>query len=395
MSKKKLIIPALLAGGAAVAAYVATKNATFEEESKKGSYVFEDGSFCSVYRERGPVNATVIGGDHIMRSDLICDNILSADKSCIVFDRNGRKYNQLKDTLKEKGFKVKKVDFVEGGFNCYNPLAHIKDDMDITPFVHYLMDLPVDDENDFFKKAEEMFVTACMLYLLEKEKEADLFMLNDMIPVDATEEGLRLNDEELSSTTNFFSALEETSTARKFYRAFLQAAGLSINDTIIRCKRRVEMLLEYAAAGEDKSGLADLRTKKEAIFVTYPAAQFTPVHEFYLKSFLTHAFKTLMHDPECTSETDPVCIFIDDYKYVKDTEMFVGTASIIRKYHVSLFVAMEDVQDEDINAVSSLICSSNACVYLGGKINKCAEHFLQDYFDIDFLTYGIEIKCED
>ena len=86
MSKKKTFIPALLARGAAVAAYMSAKNNELTEETAEDSYVFDNGKHCAVYRERGPVNVTMIGGRHTGKTDLVCDNILSANKSCVVFD---------------------------------------------------------------------------------------------------------------------------------------------------------------------------------------------------------------------------------------------------------------------------------------------------------------------
>ena len=104
MSKKKIFIPALLAGGAAVAAYMFAKNNELTEETAEDGYIFDNGKHCAVYRERGPVNVTMIGGKHTGKTDLVCDNILSANKSCVVFDKNGEKYRNLKDTLKNSGF---------------------------------------------------------------------------------------------------------------------------------------------------------------------------------------------------------------------------------------------------------------------------------------------------
>lgn len=89
MSKKKFIVPALLAGSAAVAAYMFAKNNDTGEEVPDDCYVFDNGKHCAVYRERGPVNVTMIGGRHTGKTDLVCDNILSANKSCVVFDKNG------------------------------------------------------------------------------------------------------------------------------------------------------------------------------------------------------------------------------------------------------------------------------------------------------------------
>lgn len=88
MSKKKFRIPALLAGGAAVAAYMFAKNNEETEEAVDDCYVFDDGKHCAVYRERGPVNVTMIGGRYTGKTDLVCDNILSANKSCVVFDKS-------------------------------------------------------------------------------------------------------------------------------------------------------------------------------------------------------------------------------------------------------------------------------------------------------------------
>ena len=158
MSKKKIFIPALLAGGAAVAAYMFAKNNDTGEEVPDDCYVFDNGKHCAVYREHGPVNVTMIGGKHTGKTDLVCDNILSANKSCVVFDENGEKYRNLKDTLKNSGFAVGRINLMKERANVYNPISFLEDDMDVITFVRYLMDIQLEGETDFLRKAEEMFL---------------------------------------------------------------------------------------------------------------------------------------------------------------------------------------------------------------------------------------------
>ena len=326
MSKKKFIVPALLAGSAAVAAYMFAKNNDTGEEVPDDCYVFDNGKHCAVYRERGPVNVTMIGGRHTGKTDLVCDG-----------------------------------------------------------------------ETDFLRKAEEIFLSACVHYLMQYKEDADIHMLYGMIPAVENEGDYLVDDDALTKTTQLFSVLDETSSAKRYYKAFLQAAGLMINETLVKCKERLNMLLPLDGDYEDESGIVDLRDKKEVIFVTFPAGEYyTPAHEFYVKSFMTHLFKTLTNvNAEKLQDSDPVCIFVDDYEYVKNTDMFVGTASILRKYRVSLFVTLSNVLLNDADDVISLLSCSNACVYLGGCRDSYAEHFLAKYFDTDCLIDAIKIKYVD
>ena len=397
MSKKKIFIPALLAGGAAVAAYMFAKNNELTEETAEDGYVFDNGKHCAVYRERGPVNVTMIGGRHTGKTDLVCDNILSANKSCVVFDKNGEKYRNLKDTLKNSGFAVGRINLMKEHANVYNPISFLEDDMDVITFIRYLMDIQLEGETDFLRKAEEMFLSACVHYLMQYKEDADIHMLYGMIPAVENEGDYLVDDDALTKTTQLFSVLDETSSAKRYYKAFLQAAGLMINETLVKCKERLNMLLPLDGDYEDESGIVDLRDKKEAIFVTFPAGEYyTPAHEFYVKSFMTHLFKVLTSvNAEKLQDSDPVCIFVDDYEYVKNTDMFVGTASILRKYRVSLFVTLSNVLLNDADDVISLLSCSNACVYLGGCRDSYAEHFLAKYFDTDYLIDAIKIKYVD
>ena len=397
MSKKKIFIPALLAGGAAVAAYLFEKNNELTEETAEDGYVFDNGKHCAVYRERGPVNVTMIGGRHTGKTDLVCDNILSANKSCVVFDKNGEKYRNLKETLKNSGFAVGRINLMKEHASVYNPMSFLEDDMDVITFVRYLMDIQLDGETDFLRKAEEMFLSACVHYLMQYKEDADIHMLYDMIPAVENEGDYLVDDDALTKTTQLFSVLDETSSAKRYYKAFLQAAGLMINETLVKCKERLNMLLPLDGDYEDESGIVDLRDKKEAIFVTFPADEYyTPAHEFYVKSFMTHLFKTLTNvNAEKLQDSNPVCIFVDDYEYVKNTDMFVGTASILKKYRVSLFVTLSNVLLNDADDVISLLSCSNACVYLGRCRDSYAEHFLAKYFDTDCLIDAIKIKYVD
>ena len=397
MSKKKFIVPAILAGSAAVAAYMFAKNDEKKENTADDCYVFDNGKHCAVYRERGPVNVTMIGGKRTGKTDLVCDNILSANKSCVVFDKNGEKYHTLKDTLKDEGFTVRRIDLMKEHANSYNPLTFLEDDMDVAVFVRYLMDSQLEEETEFLRKAEGMFLSACVHYLMQYKEDADIHMLYDMIPAVENEGDYLVDDDELTKVTQLFSLLDDTSFAKKYYKAFLQAAGLSINKTLSKCKERVNMLLPLASDYEDNSGITDLRDKKEAIFVTFPSGEYyTPAHEFYVKSFMTHLFKVLTSmNAEKLQDSDPVCIFVDDYEYVKNTDMFVGTASILRKYRVSLFITLSNVLLEDTDDVMSLMACSNACVYLGGCGDSYAEHFLSKYFDTEYLIDAIKIKYVD
>ena len=232
---------------------------------------------------------------------------------------------------------------------------------------------------------------------LGKDNNRQSASLYDMIPAVENEGDYLVDDDALTKTTQLFSVLDETSSAKRYYKAFLQAAGLMINETLVKCKERLNMLLPLDGDYEDESGIVDLRDKKEAIFVTFPADEYyTPAHEFYVKSFMTHLFKTLTNvNAEKLQDSNPVCIFVDDYEYVKNTDMFVGTASILRKYRVSLFVTLSNVLLNDADDVISLLSCSNACVYLGGCRDSYAEHFLAKYFDTDCLIDAIKIKYVD
>ena len=44
------------------------------------------------------------------------------------------------------------------------------------------MDIQLDGETDFLRKAEEMFLSACVHYLMQYKEDADIHMLYDMIP---------------------------------------------------------------------------------------------------------------------------------------------------------------------------------------------------------------------
>lgn len=161
MSKKNIFIPALLAR-------MFAKNNELTEETAEDGYVFDNGKHCAVYRERGPVNVT----------------------------------------MKEHA-------------NVYNPISFLEDDMDVITFVRCLMDIQLDGETDFLRKAkEEIFLSACVHYLMQYKEDADIHMLYDMIPAVENEGDYLVDDDALTKTTQLFSVLDETSSARGITKHF-------------------------------------------------------------------------------------------------------------------------------------------------------------------------------
>lgn len=110
-------------------------------------------------------NILLIGEE---QKNMIKRNIMNNSSSFVVFDTNDSLIKETGKTLKEKGYAIKVLNFVDPEHsNTYNPLLYLKDNQDVCALADRLSNSTETDENSYNMKIKSLFLQALIFYLIK------------------------------------------------------------------------------------------------------------------------------------------------------------------------------------------------------------------------------------
>ena len=170
-------------------------------------------------------------GYHFIRS-----NITKSAGSFIILDPLGEYYNSYAGILKDRGYEVRALNFINGSNeSCsYNPLAYIKDytyRMELERMSDQLLRFTNNDM--FFQAAAKGLLIAILYAVYTKEKPGNLKLVKDLIV-----KACKINEDGTTEADYYFKGLKVDTPAARFWREF--------SNNTVKIKKEIALLLNEA-----------------------------------------------------------------------------------------------------------------------------------------------------
>lgn len=369
---------------------------TLEEEAKKYSQnMIMTNEFCRPINSRtilGNNSVLVVGGAGSGKSRFfIKPNLLQMNASFVVTDPSGEMINSLGKTLIDHGYRLKVFNISDMAHsNTYNPLAYIRDEAGVNMVITCLIDNTTQGEgggdNQFFVDAEKLLYSACIFYLKDychNENMKNFAGVMSLINSSAVDEN---NANAKSDLDKIFDKLPNNSLARKYYRAFKQAAGKTLKSIIISCVTRLQPFMTPQVVNltsSDDLELDRMGDEKTALFIITPQADRT--YAFLASMLYSQLFETLYYKGEqqlaeggSEQMKVPIRCMMDEFANIGTVPDFPGKLATMRKYNISAAVVLQDIAQ--IEAMykdnwKTLVGNCSTTLFLGSSEPNTLQYF--------------------
>lgn len=310
-----------------------------------------------VRRHLHNLNVMLVGGSGAGKSRYFCKpGIMQANCSYLVCDPKGELLRDCAPLLLAKGYDVKVFNLKPGErrrTNTYNPFLYLRSDADVVQLITLLFRATTAKNarsNDpFWERAEEMLLTALMLYLYHEGAEEDknfatvMYLLTN---AQASEE----DENARNPVDELFQELAQKDpdhVAVQFYAAYKLAAGKTAKSILIMATARLKHFLIDEIAdmtATDEMDFASLGERKRAIFVC------TPVNDksfnYLVGMMYMQAFQQLYDRADAQHRgTLPVHVrfIMDEFANVPVSDDFEQTLATCRSYNISCNIILQNL----------------------------------------------------
>ncbi len=334
------------------------------------------------YKTKVNNNVLVVGTSGSGKTrHIVGPNIEQAVGSYIVSDPKGNLYRKYKEYLEKKGYKVKKLDFVNPRNSVkYNPLEYVRNEQDILKLSNILATIGGKCQRDpFWDQSSELLFTACIAFLKEFENKADknLSALQKLIAAG------NVNEDDSSIGSVLDKIMEEhlkknpESYAVKQYGKLRVATGRTLKSVLISAFAKIGTLDTDEIAQmikEDEIDIPSIGRKKTAVFVVVSDTDRSM--DLLANIFFTQAMQELCRyaDEECQATDNRLPV---DVRFILDdfaTNVLIGEfprmISSIRSRGISAMLMIQsegqltNYYREDSKTI---IGNCDTYVYMGGN----------------------------
>lgn len=365
---------------------------------KKGDLILADGQYYSTdcYKTQLNNNVLVVGaaGTGKTRS-IVSPNILQATDSYIITDPKGLLHKKYGSYLRQKGYKVRVLDFVNPEKSQkYNPLMYIHSTHDVLRLAHMFMDCsnltPFSRQDPFWEESAEVLLTALFGYLWRYSRVEDRTIRGTFKLINACNI-CEDNVEYKTTLDRIFKEVESrypNDFAVSQYQKFRIGAGKTLRSILISLNSRLgrydfEELRTMTEA--DEMRLGDIGREKTAVFVIISDKDRSL--DGLANIFYSQAMDELCRvaDEECKEGRLPVPVrfILDDFATNCKITDFPRMISSIRSRGISTMLMIQaEAQLEQCYGHDgrTIIANCDNYVYLGGN-------------DIDTAN-AIAIRCD-
>lgn len=297
-------------------------------------------------------NVLIVGtsGSGKTRS-VVTPNILEATGSYVISDPKGSLYKHYGDYLQKKGYKVKKLDFINHKDSChYNFFEYIHDTRDIVKMAHILMAEEQASKNidPFWTEASEILLQAVMAFLFEacRKDERTLAYILEMVSLCRVDE----NDSDCKTPLDIifddYRENEPDSFAVRQYKKFRIAAGKTLKSILISINAKlatydIPEIREMTKT--DDVDISSIGDEKTALFVVVSDTDRSL--DGLANIFFTQAMNELCRhaDNDCRNESLPqhVRFIMDDFATNCKIYDFPRMIASIRSRNISAMIIIQ------------------------------------------------------
>lgn len=246
----------------------------------KGDLILGEGAYYSMDCHKTQLNNNVLvvgaAGSGKTRS-IVSPNILQASGSYVITDPKGLLHKKYGEYLREKGYKVRVLDFVNPGkSDKYNPLMYLRSTYDVLKLAHLFIDSSnttgIVGVEPFWEECSEVLLSALFGYLWEHARVADC-NLDGVFKLLRSCNVCEYNAEAKTTLDRIFQDVENKNPkdfSLNQYKKFRVAAGKTLCSVLVSLNSRLgrydfEALHEMMAS--DEMSLGDIGKEKTAVFV--------------------------------------------------------------------------------------------------------------------------------
>ena len=209
--------------------------------------------------KRGNINTMIVAGSGAGKSaSFVVPNVLEKLGSYVITDFWGEIYERTHEYLEKNGYIVKTINYNDTPNNyAYNPLNHIKSDLDI----EILADILIGDEqtDEFWDGSSRCFMRAILYYVMAKEEKKDLLSCFKL---------MSLNREQLAEKLEEF---DENSVIGKNYAILKTFPPKTYQSVVSTAIMKLSFVINTIPEDRDYSDTFDfseIANQKMAIFLT-------------------------------------------------------------------------------------------------------------------------------
>ncbi len=327
-------------------------------------------------------NVIVVGASGAGKTrSIVIPNIMEATGSYVISDPKGNLYRKLAPYLRDKGYKVKKVDFTDPKNSCkYNFFEYIRSTQDIVKVSNILMNSKSGyrDCDLFWPEAAKLLLQTCIAYLMENTDKDELVLHNVFKMLGMIDITGNLNDEESLFDMLFEQAREKhgESFAYNSYKKFRVAASNTLRSIIIELNAMVGIYdtpeIERMTE-KDEVRFGDIGNKKTAVFVVVSDTDRSM--DGLVNVFFTQAMNELCYVADKQTKDNrlkvPVRFIMDDFATNCKIEEFPRMISSIRSRNISAMILIQSEgqleHSYDQYDAKTIIANCDTYVYMGGN----------------------------
>ena len=351
-----------------------------------GYYVSND-----THKTRMNNNDIVCGGTGRMKTTSYVEPLISQKcGSMIISDTKNTLYERHADELKHAGYKVYKLDMVNGQDSCsYNVLEFIRYDAetdtynerDIVALAHLMCNVKVKDDKDpFWRSSTEIILSSILSYVLESTpiEEHHMGTVNKLINVifDMRKYNVLMMEHASEFPDSFavarYNRFKTVLQADRTYACIMMFLATAVNN--YDCKETRNVFYNRNTVDFEKLG-----QEKCAFFLN--VSDIDGSMNNIISIFYRDIFGKLIRYADSLPEKRlpvPVRFIMDDYSAGCPIEDFSKIISVIRSREISVSIIIQSItQLEELyteNETMTILANADHFLFLGTSDNATAEY---------------------
>lgn len=317
----------------------------------------------------------------------VIPNIEQCNESMIVADTKGLLYRKLNRKLKEAGYKVCVLDFVQPEKSCaYNPLDYIARneetgkcrEQDIITISQAMLPTRCTRE-PFWEDSARMVLTSLIAFVMEAlpKEEQNMTSVTELFKLLGSKEGRSIFDEFEAECPDSFAVKKYKSYSNVFNADRTWGCISQFLADVLQLYDFHEIKYMYDA--KSRFHIRDLGKKKMVLFVN--VSDTDRAFDSLINVFYTQAIQQLCREADSNPDGRlkmPVRIILDDFAtnvYIPDFDKII---SVIRSREISVSLILQSLsQLETMYTPAQAKTIINGCdhlLYLGGQDVQTADY---------------------
>ncbi|MBE5821655.1 MAG: type IV secretory system conjugative DNA transfer family protein [Clostridiales bacterium] len=349
-------------------------------KDKSSGFILAEKNFLPLTR-KGNLNILIAGGSGAGKSaSFAIPNASQLLGSYVFTDPKGELYAKTSGYMKSKGYKIKVLNLKETQLSdCYNPLAHIRSEMDVDIIADTIVKGQGDGKSSdpFWDNMSITLLKALIYYVkaVRPEEEQNLATCANLVRAAMSSTGE-------SILSKLMSEIPEDHPARKNYRNIEGNSEKTLQNILGSLQSKLgkfDSIEIQRLTCNNNIDFEQIGREKTALYVISSDSHGT--YDFLMTIFFAQMIQQLydLADSNRNQKLDVMtCFILDEFPNVGRIPDFEKKISTSRSRNITFSVIVQTLDQltalyED--AADIIIANCDTHLYLGGNSLKTAEHF--------------------